>query len=112
MIGRLAFASTRSYSRNPSTRRPKAVGLFLDASLLVLWVVGNVNPRRIEGFKGISKYSIGDFILLSDFVGRYSVMRTAPHVLAEAGNLTDLKGDERRMARLCLKDWIGTALEF
>ena len=36
----------------------------MDTNLLVLFIVGTVNPRRIESFKRTSKYSQGDFDIL------------------------------------------------
>jgi hypothetical protein len=64
-------------------------GLLIDTNLLVLFVVGSVNPNRIETFKRTSKYSPRDYDLLVRVMERWGSLYTVAHVLAEVSNLTD-----------------------
>lgn len=84
----------------------RRTGLLVDANLLVLLVVGQVNPRRIQGFKRTPIFSVDDFNLLQRELSRFSKICTVAHVLAEVSNLTDLKREEFAAARLILKNLI------
>lgn len=85
--------------------------LLLDTNVLVLFVVGTVNPRRIETFKRTRQYTIQDFDLLLRVLGKWTTHYTVPHVLAEVSNLTDLGGMELQMARRVLKNTISALTE-
>jgi predicted nucleic acid-binding protein len=78
--------------------------VFVDSNLLVLLVVGRVNPERIETFKRTNKYRKQDFDLLGSLIGSASKLYSTAHVLAEVSNLTDLKDSEREQARHVLKE--------
>ena len=86
-------------------------GLLIDTNLLVLFVVGAVNRKRVESFKRTRQYTAGDFELLLREIGRWQSVHTVPHVLAEVSNLTDLEGIERLQARELLKQTISTFIE-
>lgn len=81
---------------------PSRTRLFLDTNLLVLLIVGSVNPDRIATFKRTRRYSPEDYELLVEYVEQFHVLLTLPHVLAEVSNLTDLPGDELFLARALL----------
>jgi hypothetical protein len=74
--------------------------------MLVLFVVGEVNPRRIGTFKRTNRYSIDDFNLLLSVFKQFRWVYTLPHILAEVSNLTDLAGPEQTAARSVLKSFI------
>lgn len=74
-------------------------GLLVDTNLLVLFVVGSVNRKRIQSFKRTSKYTTADYDLLLRVLGNFGTLHTVAHVLAEVSNLTDLPGKERHQAR-------------
>lgn len=86
-------------------------GLLIDTNLLVLFVVGKVNPARIENFKRTSKYNTGDYQLLVRVMERFTPLYTLAHVMAEAGNLTDLTGRELLQARQVLKETLAVLQE-
>lgn len=86
-------------------------GLLIDTNLLVLFVVGSVNPDRISDFKRTSNYSLSDYRLLRLIIERISPIYTVPHVMAEVSNLTDMNGPERLQARLVLKATMETLEE-
>ena len=77
--------------------------LLVDTNLLVLLVVGTVNPNRIQSFKRTSQYNKSDFHLLTQVIARFDTLYTVAHVMAEVSNLTDLAGRERLEARQVLK---------
>lgn len=85
---------------------PEAEGqrrLLVDSNLLVLYVVGNVNPHRVARFKRTEKYTVGDYRLLSVVMAEFPEMWTVPQVMAEVSNLTGLDGPERALAREVLR---------
>lgn len=85
--------------------------LLVDSNLLVLYVVGTVNPDRIATFKRTSRYNIQHFRYLAGILHQCSRLRAVPHALAEVSNLVDLKGRERGLALDILKTLIGVLEE-
>lgn len=78
--------------------------LLIDTNLLVLFIVGLVNVKRIPIFKRTDKYTADDFELLVTFSEQFKTFYTLPHVMAEVSNLTDLTGIERNFALEVIKD--------
>jgi rRNA-processing protein FCF1 len=64
----------------------------LDTNLLVLWLVGKVNPRMISEYKRTRAYDERAFRLLIRVLAAAREIATTPHVLAETSNLIDLGG--------------------
>lgn len=86
----------------------RTAGLLIDTNLLVLFIVGTVNPNRINSFKRTSKYDRDDFDLLIRLLNSVNKpLFTVTQVMAEVSNLTDLSGPERLLARQSLKRTIG-----
>jgi len=73
----------------------KRAGVLIDSNLLVLLVVGSVNPNRIGTFKRTRQYSRSDYTALVRVVGHFARVYTLAHIVAEVSNLTDLTGGER-----------------
>lgn len=86
-------------------------GVLVDTNLLVLLVVGAVNPRRIETFKRTRKYCSQDYDLLVQVLGKFDSIYTVPHVMAEVSNLTDLGGPESLLARRALREIVKVCKE-
>jgi predicted nucleic acid-binding protein len=84
----------------------RRAGLLIDTNLLVLFIVGSVNPNRIERFKRTSQYTRSDYQLLLSVLDHFEHLYTSAHVMAEVSNLTDLTGRERILARRRLKDML------
>ena len=78
-------------------------GLLVDTNLLVLLLVGTVNPNRIAQFKRTSKYSIEDFATLQGIVMQFQRRFATPQIWAEVNNLTDLEGKELVSVREALR---------
>jgi len=82
---------------------PESAGcrnLLVDSNLLVLYVVGAVNRRRIAQFKRTEKYNPADYELLTMLMSEFTSLYTVPQVMA------DLVGRERIFAREVLKRMI------
>jgi rRNA-processing protein FCF1 len=73
-------------------RRSK--GLIIDTNLLLLYIVGSLDPNLIRKHKRTSQFGIEDFRLLDDFLGQFERFVTTPNVLTEVSNLLSQIGDE------------------
>jgi hypothetical protein len=70
-------------------RPPHNKRLLIDTNLLVLWVIGAMNPNQISTFKRTNQYSSEDYKLLLSFIDRFRVILTTPSILTEASNLLE-----------------------
>lgn len=61
--------------------------VFVDTNLLLLLLVGWIDPKHIQRFKRTKQYSEDDFELLYQLVARFKGVMTCPQVLAEVDNL-------------------------
>lgn len=80
-------------------------GVLIDTNLMILWLVGRADRRKIAGFKRTQVYTINDYELLEQFISAFQRIVTTPHVLTEISNLTS-----ERFAAV-LKWWVGQAHE-
>ena len=71
--------------------------------MLVLFLVGSVNRRRILDFKRTQSFTLEDFDLLENLIRWFGRLIATPHVLTQASDLTDLHGTERRRVRQLFK---------
>jgi rRNA-processing protein FCF1 len=93
---------------------PEAEGqrrLLVDSNLLVLYIVGSVNIKRITGFKRTAKYLPQDHRLLTDVMGEFHEICTVPQVMTEVSNLTDMDGREKDLGREALRQIISRTVE-
>ena len=82
-------------------------GVFVDTNLLVLLLVGLVNPKRIQNFKRTQDFTLDDFHLLLKLLDLFGApLITTPHVLSQVSDLTDLSGKERALVRALFKSTI------
>jgi hypothetical protein len=72
----------------------RAKGVLVDTNLLVLFLVGRVNRRRILNFKRTGDFTIEDYDLLVRLIDWFGKLIATPHVLSQVSDLTDLTGDE------------------
>jgi rRNA-processing protein FCF1 len=77
----------------------KAKGVLLDTNLLVLYLIGKVNPRRILNHKRTASYDLDDFKLLDFLIGRFGRLVASPHVLSQTSDLAAFDGAERSKCR-------------
>ena len=88
--------------------RHRGAGVFVDTNLLVLLLVGSVNPHRIANFKRTQDYTVGDFRLLRRLVDWFGKPLVAtPHVLSQVSDLTDLSGREAIAVRELFRSTVG-----
>ncbi|TAE32224.1 MAG: hypothetical protein EAZ91_04970 [Cytophagales bacterium] len=71
------------------TQLKQKEGLLLDANLLVLYVLGCYDPKRIVQNKRTSTYTEEDFGLLINFMGLFKLYVTTPNILTEVSNLLE-----------------------
>jgi hypothetical protein len=74
-------------------------GVLIDTNLFVLLIVGLVNRDRIPSFKRTSGYTPADWDLLVGLIEHIPQRYAIAHVFAEANTLTDMKGQEKVIAR-------------
>ena len=67
----------------------RKTGLLLDANLLVLYVVGRYDPKRIAQNKRTNNYTSEGFDLLVDFMNQFRHLATTPNILTEVSNLLE-----------------------
>ncbi|GAB2585280.1 PIN domain-containing protein [Spirosoma areae] len=67
----------------------KKAGLLLDTNLLVLYVVGYYDPKRITQHKRTNKYTPEDFDLLLSFMAQFKQFVITPNILTEVNNLLE-----------------------
>lgn len=72
------------------------VGFFIDANLLVLLVVGNVDSRLIASHRRLAGYTMDDYALLRSELGRVGQTFVMPNTLTEASNLLAQHGEPQR----------------
>jgi hypothetical protein len=75
-------------------KKYQAKGVLVDSNLLVLFLVGAVNKRRILDFKRTQGFTIEDFDLLATLIGWFGKLIATPHVLSQVSDLADLPGKE------------------
>jgi hypothetical protein len=61
--------------------------LLIDANILVLYLVGSLDPDLIERHKRLEKFTIEDFRLLQELLRPLPPIVTTPNVLTEVSNL-------------------------
>ena len=61
--------------------------VLIDANLLVLFVVGNADKRRIKSHNRLSRYTVESYHRLRDYVSIVQRLIVTPHLLAETSNL-------------------------
>lgn len=87
-------------------------GALIDANLLVLYLVGKTNKRRIKDFKPCDVFDLEDFDLLEALVEYLGKVFTTPHVLTEVSNLAKLHGKELSAFRQIYKLLVEQMEEF
>jgi rRNA-processing protein FCF1 len=81
----------------------RAKGVLVDTNLLVLFLVGRVNRRRILNFKRTGDFVIEDYDLLVRLIAWFGKLIATPHVLSQVSDLTDLTGNELTAIRELFK---------
>lgn len=67
-------------------RKYRDNGILLDTNVLLLYLVGSIDPQNVGRFKRTAKYDENDFRILSNLVNLFKTNVTTPHILTEASN--------------------------
>lgn len=62
-------------------------GILLDTNVLLVCVVGRMDPDRIEKFKNTNTFTRKDYEFLEVFLRLFSKIAVTPHILTEVSNL-------------------------
>ncbi len=71
-------------------------GLFIDANLLVLLVVGSVDRGLIEKYRRLREYSEEDYDLPLGLLGRFQQVFVTPNTLTETSDLLGQHAEPER----------------
>lgn len=63
-------------------------GILIDTNILLCYLVGLVDPKRIPLFKRTAQFVVEDFALLSTLLGYFKRIVTTPNILAEVNSLS------------------------
>lgn len=90
----------------------RSKGVLVDTNLLVLYLVGLVNKRRIQDFKRTQNFTVEDFDVLAGLIEQLGKLISTPHVLAQVSDLTDLAGKELAKVRSLYKEIVTPVEEY
>lgn len=76
--------------------RYSQIGLLVDTNILLLYVVGLVNPQRITRFKRTQQFTPEDYELLNKILLSFKRIFTTPHILTEVNSLANQLGEPER----------------
>jgi len=68
-------------------RKYSQIGILLDTNILLVYVIGQYDPARIETFKRTNTFIAKDYKLLAEFLSHFRSIVATPHVLTEVSNL-------------------------
>ena len=71
-------------------------GFLPDTNLLVLFVVGNVNPDLIAKHRRLDGYTVADYVALRDLINLADRVFLTPNTLTETSNLLGQHGEPER----------------
>ena len=67
--------------------RRRRANVIVDTNLLLVLLVGALDPDHIARFKRTKAYTRDDYFLLVSFIGKFKQILTTPNVLTEVSNL-------------------------
>jgi len=78
------------------------LGLLIDTNILLLYIVGLVNPDRIARFKRTRQFTVEDYELLKKTLQSFPKIVTTPNILTEVNSLANQLGEPERSRCLSL----------
>ena len=76
--------------------RYQQAGILVDTNVLLLYVVGLVNRKRIPLFKRTKQFISEDFDLLAQIFQSFQRVVTTPNILTEVNSLANQLGEPER----------------
>ncbi len=87
----------------PLLARYRQRGLLIDTNILLLWVVGTLNPQRINSFKRTKQYfDPEDFDRLNQLTNYFTTIVTTPSILTEVSSFVNQLSDRERAQGLAI----------
>lgn len=84
----------------------------IDTNLLLLLIVGDVDPNWLEKHRRTRQYTPEDYTALEALLRHFTALATTPHILAETSNLLSQTDVPRRIRlRERLADYVALAEE-
>ncbi|MFN6569753.1 PIN domain-containing protein [Dendronalium sp. ChiSLP03b] len=71
-------------------------GILVDTNILLLFLVGSVNPERITKFNRTQQFIPEDYELLLEFLAKFQKLVTTPNILTEVNSLANQLGEPER----------------
>jgi hypothetical protein len=65
----------------------RKLGVIIDTGVLLLYIVGSINPSLIRNYARTASYDENDFIEVSKFTDLFDKKITTPHILTETSDL-------------------------
>lgn len=81
---------------NSLIRRYHQKGILIDTNILLLFLVGSVNPERITRFNRTQQFIPEDYELLLGFIAKFQKILTTPNILTEVNSLANQLGEPER----------------
>jgi rRNA-processing protein FCF1 len=81
---------------NSLIRRYQQKGILIDTNILLLFLVGSVNPERITRFNRTQQFIQEDYELLLGFIAKFHKLVTTPNILTEVNSLANQLGEPER----------------
>jgi hypothetical protein len=85
-------------------------GILLDTNILLVLVVGRMDPDRIAKFKNTHTFTKKDYLFLEEFLKHFALIAVTPHVLTEVSNLAAQLGQPAKGA--CFASFVGDIKTF
>lgn len=71
-------------------------GILIDTNILLLYLIGLVNRKRISRFKRTNQFIPEDFDLLCNLIAKFQQVTTTPNILTEVNSLANQLGEPER----------------
>jgi len=71
-------------------------GILVDTNILLLYIVGKTNKRRVPIFKRTDRFAPEDFDTLSKILTKFQKVITTPSILTEVSNLANQLNEPER----------------
>jgi hypothetical protein len=63
-------------------------GILIDSNILLVWTIGSFSLALIRDFKRTAAYTLRDFNLIHNLLGRFKRVVTMPGIITEVSNLS------------------------
>ena len=70
--------------------------VLIDTNILLMYIVGTLDPRLIPMFKRTKMFTVDDYTILCRFLHPFRSIVTAPNILTEVSNLAGQMAEPRR----------------